>query len=103
MSPMVNLIVVSQSGRAPLHVQVADCLDLGRECDGLLVADERVSRRHLRFEVIGERLMVTDLGSSNGTYLDGERLQGPASFEVNSTLTLGSTTIRRIINPEPRP
>ncbi len=90
-----NLIVINQAGRSPLHVQVADRLDIGRECDGLLVTDERVSRQHLRFEVVGEQLMVTDLGSSNGTYLNGVRLRGAARFEPDSTLTLGSVSIQR--------
>jgi pSer/pThr/pTyr-binding forkhead associated (FHA) protein len=94
-----NLIVVSEAGRSPLHVHVADRLDIGRECDGLLVTDERVSRRHLRFEVVGERLVVTDLGSSNGTYLDGVRLRGPVTFEPESTLTLGSVSIRHLKEP----
>ncbi|MCP5034853.1 MAG: FHA domain-containing protein [Actinomycetia bacterium] len=93
MSGSSNLIVISQVGRSTLHVQVSDRLDIGRECDGLLVTDERVSRQHLRLEVFGEQLMVTDLGSSNGTYLDGVRLRGPAPFEPNSTLTLGSISI----------
>ena len=94
MTAAPNLIVVAQEGRSPLHIQVTDRLDIGRECDGLLVTDERVSRRHLRFEVVGEQLMVTDLGSSNGTYLDGIRLRGPAALEPDSTLTLGSVSIR---------
>jgi pSer/pThr/pTyr-binding forkhead associated (FHA) protein len=100
---VTNLIVVAQEGRTPLRVQITDRLDVGRECDGLLITDERVSRRHLRFEVIGGKLMVTDLGSSNGTYLDGVRLEGPAPFEPHSTLTLGSTSIRHVTANQPAP
>jgi len=97
MTLLCNLLLVRQAGRAPLRVQVADQLELGRECDGLLVTDERVSRRHLRFDVVGEQLIVTDLGSSNGTYIDGVRLEGPATFGPDSTLTLGSMSIRHLI------
>ena len=89
-----NLLVVAQEGRSALHILVTDRLDIGRECDGLLVADERVSRRHLRFEVVDGRLVVRDLGSSNGTFLDGVRVDGPVPFEATSTVTLGSTSIR---------
>jgi len=75
---MDNVIVVQQEGRSPLHVIVEDVLDIGRECDGLLVVDERVSRRHLQIRNEFGRLMVTDLGSSNGTFLDGKRIVRPA-------------------------
>ena len=91
---MNPLVVVTQHGRRPLHVVVDDRLDIGRECDGLLICDERVSRRHLRLEVVDEGLLVIDLGSSNGTFLDGTRLSAPTVLGQNSTLRVGSTSIR---------
>lgn len=90
---MSNLVEVRQPGRHPLRLEVLDRLDIGRECDGLLIVDERVSRRHLRLEVVVDGLQVTDLGSSNGTYLDGERLHGPAVIGPDTTLQIGSTSI----------
>lgn len=90
---MSNLVEVRQPGRHPLRLEVVDRLDIGRECDGLLLVDERVSRRHLRLEAVVEGLQVTDLGSSNGTYLDGERLQGSAVIGPDTTLRIGSTSI----------
>ncbi len=91
-------VVVTQHGRRPLHVVVADRLEIGRECDGLLICDERASRRHLRLEVSDEGLLVIDLGSSNGTFLDGTRLDGPVVLDHNSTVRVGSTSIR--LHPE---
>ncbi len=89
-----GLVVVSQPGRAPLHVLVVGQLEVGRECDGLLVTDHQVSRRHLRLELADGALVVADLGSSNGTYVDGIRLRAPMVLEASSTVTLGSTSIR---------
>ncbi|MDH4078161.1 MAG: FHA domain-containing protein [Acidimicrobiia bacterium] len=88
------LIAVSQDGRTPLHVVVVDRLDVGRECDGLLLADQRVSRLHLRLELVEGRMVVADLGSSNGTFVDGLRVRAPVVVEPLSTVTLGSTAIR---------
>ncbi|MEZ5409356.1 MAG: FHA domain-containing protein [Acidimicrobiales bacterium] len=88
------LIAVSQDGRTPLHVVVVDRLDVGRECDGLLLADQRVSRLHLRLELVDGRMVVADLGSSNGTFVDGLRVRAPVVLEPLSTITLGSTAIR---------
>ena len=90
---MDNVILVQQEGRSPLHVLVEDVLDVGRECDGLLVVDERVSRRHLQIRNEFGRLMVTDLGSSNGTFLDGERITAPVALLPNARIELGSTVI----------
>lgn len=88
------LIAVSQDGRTPLHVVVVDRLDVGRECDGLLLADQRVSRLHLRLELVEGHMVVADLGSSNGTFVDGLRVRAPVVLERLSTITLGSTSIR---------
>jgi ABC-type multidrug transport system ATPase subunit/pSer/pThr/pTyr-binding forkhead associated (FHA) protein/ABC-type multidrug transport system permease subunit len=48
---------------------------LGRdpECD-IPIEDERVSWQHLKLELIDGTPVVTDLGSSNGTYMDGTRM-----------------------------
>lgn len=57
-------------------------IELGRsvETGGMVVADERVSRRHARFARIGERLVVTDLESTNGTVI----VRGGVRIEVGS-------------------
>jgi pSer/pThr/pTyr-binding forkhead associated (FHA) protein len=91
---MDDVIVVSQEGRTPLHVVVVGHLDIGRECDGLLVVDQRVSRLHLRLELVDGQMVVADLGSSNGTFLDGLRIRAPVVLEPYSTITLGTTSIR---------
>jgi pSer/pThr/pTyr-binding forkhead associated (FHA) protein len=75
-------------------VVVVERLDVGRECDGLLLADQRVSRLHLRLELVEGRMVVADLGSSNGTFVDGLRVRAPVVLEPLSTITLGSTSIR---------
>lgn len=90
---MDNVIVVQQDGRKPLFVLVDDVLDVGRECDGLLLVDERVSRRHLEIRNEHGRLIVTDLGSSNGTFLDGQRIGAPVALLPSSRIELGSTVI----------
>ena len=56
-------------------VTVADGLTLGRvhSCD-VVVDDGKVSRRHARLVVEGGVVEVEDLGSSNGTFLNGKRV-----------------------------
>lgn len=54
--------------------------------------DSSVSRRHCRVERRGEQVYVTDLGSSNGTYVDGRRVEPgtPERLPVGALLVVGS-------------
>ena len=63
---------------------------LGRD-EGLAVTLgwSGVSRRHARIVVTGERAMLEDLGSKNGTFLRGKRLTHPASLADGDTFRLG--------------
>jgi len=63
---------------------------LGRE-EGLAVTLRwsGVSRRHARIVVTGERAMLEDMGSKNGTFLAGKRLTQPASLADGDTFRLG--------------
>ena len=68
-------------------------LVLGRDptCD-LPLQDERVSWRHLRIALGDGTPVITDLGSSNGTYLDGARIgNDPTPVNHEAIIQLGST------------
>ena len=90
---MYPTVKVTQPGRAHLYLTIAEPLVFGRECDGLLLADEKVSRQHLRLSPAGANVMVTDLGSTNGTFVDQVRVNGEALLSPGSRLTLGDTVI----------
>ncbi len=63
---------------------------LGR-AEGLAVTLRwsRVSRRHARIVVTGERATLEDLESKNGTFLHGKRLTHPTSLADGDTFRLG--------------
>jgi DNA-binding NtrC family response regulator len=69
---------------------------------GLRLTDPTVSRRHLAVEVAGDRLHLRDLGSSNGSMLDGILLV-EGYLRGGETLNIGATTLRvdRIEGQEP--
>ncbi len=93
---MTKAIVVHQEGKAPLYLLINRSLEIGRECDGLIVLDDRVSRRHLRIDEADGRLSATDLGSRNGTIIDGKTIEAdkPITLTATTSIVLGSTTIR---------
>ena len=89
----VALVVVRQPGRRALTVAVTDTLDIGRDCDGLLIADNLASRRHVQLTRTPSGVLATDLGSTNGSFLAGERIEAPIVLVPGRPLTVGGTTI----------
>jgi class 3 adenylate cyclase len=93
------VVVVRQPGRQPLFVEVHGRLELGRDCDGLLLADAQVSRRHAELRVTGDRLLVVDLGSTNGTFVDGVAAKEPIELRPGSEARVGETSVA-LVQPE---
>jgi predicted ATPase/class 3 adenylate cyclase/pSer/pThr/pTyr-binding forkhead associated (FHA) protein len=62
-------------------------------CDIVLPGTE-VSRLHCRLELVGDRVFVTDLRSTNGTFVDGERIAQPTRLEHAARLQIGTHTIQ---------
>lgn len=60
---------------------------------GLPIADLLLSREHARFAWDGGGWWVEDLGSHNGTFLNGERLEARAGVREGDVLTLGGSRI----------
>ena len=60
---------------------------IGREeCDILLLNDDQVSRRHAQVEQQGDALVLTDLDSTNGTFVGGVRLQAPRTLQPGDVI-----------------
>lgn len=87
------LVRVEEPGRTPLMVVLGEPLEVGRESSGLLVDDAQVSRRHLLLRPNGAGVIVSDLGSTHGTEVDGIRIDGDTEAGPGSVITLGRTTI----------
>src|SRR5690606_3231746 len=63
------------------------------EACGLRLSDRTVSRRHVALDPVGRRVRATDLGSTNGTRVNG-LLITEAFLEGGEVITVGSTTFR---------
>lgn len=63
---------------------------LGRssECDVVLDSPS-ISRRHATLELSGQSVIITDLGSLNGTYVNGRKVSGSMKIQTNDTFFLG--------------
>ena len=67
---------------------------IGRADDSTLVlTDDFASSRHARLTNRGGQWYVEDLGSTNGTYLDQQRVQGPLLVQPSQPIRIGQTAL----------
>jgi FHA domain len=66
----------------------------GRQNDISLVHDDYASARHARVEPRQDGVWVQDLGSTNGTYLNGTRLERPRRLTHGDIVRVGETDLR---------
>jgi len=86
-----SYLVVLERGEPVAHFPIGpEPLTVGRdEGRDVILEDVQVSRLHLKVHLAAGHVMVEDLGSANGTYLDGKRLSGPAVLEEGQFLRVG--------------
>ena len=65
-----------------------------RQNDIAISTDEYASARHARFEPRQDGVWVQDLGSTNGTYLNGARLEHPRRLTQGDVVRIGETDLR---------
>jgi pSer/pThr/pTyr-binding forkhead associated (FHA) protein len=91
--PELSLEIVEGAGAGRMVALGAGAtVGRGRDAD-LVLADELVSRRHARVVAAGPGAVVEDLGSRNGTFVNGELIHGPTRLEPGDQLQLGVTLV----------
>lgn len=91
-SPSFRLI--ARRGPQPNQVYelTAEVSNLGRDItNDIVINDREVSRHHLRLMLSSDGLTIEDLGSTNGTFVNGKRLTGSISLKNGDMLGLGET------------
>ena len=73
-----------------------------KDCD-LVIEDDTVSRRHARLEIIDEQnINLSDLGSHNGTSVNGNIVNGSAKLEHNDIIVIGRIELRLSVGKTPQ-
>ncbi len=91
---MVKLHVVPVQGEPFEHPFEGEALVLGRASSSDLVLEDRfLSRNHSRIFRDGERLMIEDLGSRNGTLLNGQPVHNPQPLAPGDLVKISGSVI----------
>ena len=89
---MARLRVVSGPA-AGQTVEVEEEVVIGREDTDLDIDDLELSRRHAVVRRSANRLQVEDLGSTNGTFVDGNRIAEPTLLGGGAEIKIGTTVL----------
>ena len=67
---------------------------LGRDlANDIPISDPEVSRNHARFVMRDDSIVVEDLGSTNGTFLNGQRIASPMQLRLGDVITFGENIV----------
>lgn len=91
MTPALMFTEGPLSGR---RVEVDAELVVGREDAGLTIEDEEISRRHAVIRPGDGGIEIEDLGSTNGTYVNGVRIEGATRLAGGDTVKLGKSVLQ---------
>lgn len=71
-----------------------DQLQIGRDAsNAVAINDAEISRKHSRLTFQGGKYVLEDLGSTNGTFVNGQRLAGPVVLKPGDVISLGEQIV----------
>jgi serine phosphatase RsbU (regulator of sigma subunit) len=93
--PLANYLVVLEGTTPGRRLEIgADPITIGRGLQQTLVVDDKeVSRLHARVALVNGAVVAEDL-STNGTFVDGERIAGAVRRKEGATIRLGAQTLK---------
>jgi hypothetical protein len=88
-----KLVITGGPRQGVEYELTAEPLTIGRSSEsGLVIRDDYTSTHHARLMLWNNEWMLQDLDSTNGTFLDGERVTAPAQVPLDTPIKVGMTT-----------
>src|ERR671910_266994 len=90
---VLEIVEGPEAGRI---IPLPGAVDIGRDASAgvVLQQDELLSRRHVRITPEADGARVEDLGSRNGTFVDGDQIFSPAHLAVDGQLLVGVSVLQ---------
>ena len=89
-----NKLVITSGPRRGTEVPLGnEPITIGRSGEsGLVIRDDYTSTHHARLMLWNNEWMIQDLDSTNGTFLDGQRVTVPTQVPLDAPIKIGTTT-----------
>ncbi|MFC0680331.1 FHA domain-containing protein [Lysobacter korlensis] len=87
-------LVITGGPKEGLEVELpTEQLTIGRSSEsGLVIRDDYTSTHHAKLMLWNDRWVIQDLDSTNGTFLDGQRVTVPVEVPLNTPVKIGTTS-----------
>lgn len=102
----IGTLRVGQGDGTESTFELVSDVVLGRDLSADVVLTDpsgQLSRRHARIVIRGTEAVLEDLMSTNGTFVNGERLDGPYALRAGDKVELGACTLEFVPAPPPAP
>lgn len=96
---MARIVVESEGDRREFPVGKGVVIGRHQDCE-ILLEDPELSRQHTRVSFEGRAYFVQDLGSRNGTRLNGRRIGQPEMLRPGDVLVIGKTSLRFLLDED---
>jgi serine phosphatase RsbU (regulator of sigma subunit)/pSer/pThr/pTyr-binding forkhead associated (FHA) protein len=94
LAPSAEVTVYSPLFSPARHPLQGGAISIGRASDcSIPIKDRYLSRRHAEIVAVGKNWVLKDLGSANGTYLNGSRVDGDIPLKAGDRIRLGDTEL----------
>lgn len=89
------LVVISGKPLGKSFFLAKESTVLGRELTAeICIGETHISRRHTEFKVTKDGIQVMDLGSTNGTYVNDQKVESPVTIKDGDLIRCGSTILK---------
>ena len=90
-------LIITSSNQKPRELQLASSASIGRSADNTIhVDDPGVARNHAMIEKRPHGFWLSDLGSANGTLVNGAQITAEYQLKKGDTISLGHGTAIRV-------
>jgi len=94
---VARLILMDEANHREYLISEAERY-VGRDpSNDIVMDDDQVSARHMKIVCVEGEFQVEDLGTTNGTYLNGTRILGPAKLKNEDLLKIGTTIFQFVV------
>lgn len=88
---LLGWLIVRRGDRRGRIFNLAKQTTIGRKGTTIVLNDPKVSRLHAKIGIVNDQIMIVDVLSENGTFVNGERLQGERLLQENDEVRIGDT------------